>query len=62
MALTKQDLDMVRYFWQEKRDITRWCEWESKLPDFERERPEIPAAVRALIAAERTLNAICESL
>lgn len=61
-AITEEDLQMVKYFWQDKGDVKRWCDWEKRLPDFERERPEIPAAVRALVVAERTLDAICESL
>lgn len=61
-TITPEDLLMLRYFWQEKGDLTRYVRWEALVPVLERERPEVIAAHRNLIEARRTLDAIIDAL
>ena len=38
--LTQDDLSSFKYFYQEK-DVTRWCDWETKKHLFKEEFPEV---------------------
>jgi isocitrate lyase len=49
---------MLQYFWEEKRDITCWTEFENALPRIESEFPELARAWRAAVAAPRILTAV----
>ena len=60
--LTQSDLDMVQYFWKEKGDLTSWSSWEEKKPLFQKYFPELVAAWDSLQTAERTLDAVVDSL
>lgn len=55
---------ILQYFWREKRDVTRWVGWDddefqAKLETY---YPHLLAAVKNLEVAEKTLDAIVESL
>lgn len=52
------DLESFWYFWTQRGDVTRDCNWETLQPALEREHPEIPAAYRAYKAACTTLTAV----
>jgi len=28
--MTEEDVRIIQYFWEEKGDIERWCDWEQK--------------------------------
>ncbi len=58
---TDSDYTMVEYFWEEKEDITRWCDWEKKKPLFARDCPEPIRAFNSYIIAKRTISAIIKS-
>lgn len=60
--LTESDLEMVRYFLEEKGDVTRWIRWEEKKPLFAKHFPELIAALDALNVAERTLRAVVKAM
>ena len=60
--LTAEPVRMLKYFLKYKGDITRYGYYEECLPALEKYHPEIPAAVRALEIAERTLNAVVNNL
>jgi hypothetical protein len=53
---------MVKYFWQVKGSLNRWCDWEEKREDFLREFPRLVAAADALENARESLDEIIESL
>jgi hypothetical protein len=61
--ITGEDLEMLRYFWKEKGDLTRYIKWGE--PDFQAELeqlfPEIPAAMKQFEVAERTLTAVLDA-
>jgi len=54
----EEALNTVHYFWQDKRDITRWMGWKEWEPWFRQNRPEITDAWDRYLSAIRTLNAI----
>ena len=39
--LTQDDISSFKYFYKEKEDVTRWCDWESKKHLFKEEFPEV---------------------
>ena len=57
-AVTPADLDMLDYFWTQKKDVERYCDWGAIQVDLEKRFPEIAAAWRGYIAASRTLTAV----
>lgn len=59
--LTEEDLNALRYFWGEKRDLTRWLGYARRLPVLQRERPDIIEAWNAYLAAERRMSAVLKS-
>ena len=54
--LTDEDKSLIRYFWEEKGDITRFGSWEKVKPALRREFPEILKAWEDLNTAKRTLS------
>jgi hypothetical protein len=58
MSLTNHDLWQLRWFWEDKGDVTRYCRWDEIEAEVERTHPEITQAYRNLIAARRTLSAV----
>ena len=59
--ITEEDLNSLKYFWRYKGDITRWCDWEKKLPVLRVQFPEIVAARENYQTAIRILNACIEN-
>jgi len=60
--ITDDDLGMISYFWTEKGDPESWCFWEEKLPDLEREYPEVVQAWISYKIAERILDAVLKGV
>ena len=60
--VTIEDLNTLRYFWEDKADITRWVGFEKLLPALEQEYPEILKAWKDYQTADRTLTAILRGL
>jgi hypothetical protein len=56
--ITYTHLDMLVYFWEEKGDVTRYCEWERMQPELQRKYPEIIKAWNDYLASRRTLTAV----
>lgn len=54
-VLDADELYSIKYFWETKGDPTRYCYWESLLPELENQT-NVPAAWRALKAAELALS------
>lgn len=59
--ITEEDLNSIKYFWSEKGDLTRWCDWNKKLPALRRQFPEIVAAWESYQTAIRTMTACVEN-
>ena len=61
-VITEEDRRMIRYFHEEKGDITRWCSWEEKKDAIFDICPELREALHDLDVAERNLNRIVASI
>ncbi len=57
-----QHLAMIKYFWQEKRDIERYVGWESVASELYRRNPEIYNAYWDDLSAERLMSELVEKV
>lgn len=60
--LIPEDYAMIKYFWEEKGDITSWSDWYRKRHLFKEKNPELVQAVENLITAEGMLSAVVTAL
>jgi hypothetical protein len=60
--LTEEHKSMLKYFWEEKGDIERYCDFEKLKPIIQEEYPELLKAWYDYKTSIRTMNAICNSL
>lgn len=60
--LTEEDYNNLSYFHKYTGDITRWVNWEDKLPLFKEKHPELIDAIRRVKSAKITLNIIVDKL
>lgn len=58
LTLSAEDLRLLQYFWQEKRDLACWTGFEDALPRIESEIPELARAWRAVVVAPRIVTAV----
>lgn len=56
--ITRSDLDMLVYFWEEKDDVTRFVDWERMQPELREKHPEIIKAWADYQTSRRTLTAV----
>lgn len=56
--ITRSDLDMLVYFWEEKEDVTRFVDWERMQPGLQEKYPEIIKAWNDYQASRRMLTAV----
>jgi len=60
--VSDEELDMIRYFHKEKGDFTRYVEWEKLEPILRKSHPHLFDAIARLESAQKTLDAIIDSL
>jgi hypothetical protein len=60
--LSDEDKSMIRYFIQEKGDVTRWCDWEERKSQVEKEYPELIEVLNKIETYERLLKAVLETI
>ncbi len=60
--MTRDDLKMIRYFWEEKEDIERYVGYEEILPDLERDYPAIVKAWKDYKASRDILSAVIRDI
>lgn len=60
-GLPQEDLYTLRYFWEQKRDLTRWTGFEQALPALQHARPDILAAWHAYLAAEQHMHEVVQA-
>ena len=56
--LTREDMGILRYFWEEYRDITRYSKYEEILSTLKKEHPEIVKAWEEYKVAKQRLNGL----
>lgn len=59
--ITEEDLNSIKYFWNEAGNPTCWIGWEKALPALRRQFPEIVAAWESYQTAIRTMTACVEN-
>ena len=62
MPLTESDLNSLRFFAMDRGDPTRWCYWEEKLPEIQRELPGFVKAWNDYVAAQDVFYRVAKSL
>lgn len=58
MAITPEDLDMLKYFHDDKGDMARCSDWPKLREQLKAEHPALIAAYDNLRIAETTLDAV----
>ncbi len=58
VVLTDADRNSIKYFIEDKGDITRWTEWEEKKDAIFRGYPALRSALFNLEVAELTLKTV----
>ena len=61
-GLTEQDLDMLKYFWQEKEDLERFTDFEKLKPLLEKEKPEVLKAWNDYKAYKKILDIVMDNI
>lgn len=54
--INKKDFKLMKHFFFEKDDISRWSQWEEKRVDFEKEFPMLVIAFDKYKSAKKTLS------
>ncbi|HDR9103452.1 TPA: hypothetical protein QDB04_000172 [Burkholderia vietnamiensis] len=57
-TLSAEDLRLLAYFWEDKRDLSRWTGFEDAWPRIEAGFPALAQAWRAMEVAPRILTAV----
>jgi hypothetical protein len=60
--LTEQDLDTLRYFWQEKEDLERFTDFEKLKPLLEKEKPEVLKAWNDYKTSKKILDIVMDNI
>ena len=60
--LTDEQKSMLRYFWEEKGDITKYCEFEKLKPAIHEEHPELLKAWYDYQVSIKIMDVVCKSL
>ena len=60
--LTEQDLNMLKYFWQEKEDLERFIDFEKLKPLLEKEKPEVLKAWNNYKSSKKILDIIIDNI
>ncbi|AAQ96526.1 hypothetical protein [Vibrio phage VP16T] len=62
MVITPEDLDTMKYFIEEKGDVTRWVDWDEKKDAIFALHPELRRALNDLELAELRLAQALEGI
>lgn len=60
--LTEDQIQDLKYFWQEKGNLERFCDFEELKPQIQNEYPELLKAWYDYKASIQILNLVIESL
>ena len=60
--LTEDEINMIKYFWEEKRYLRRYCSFEKITPKIESQFPEILKAWRDYSESIKRLNDLISKL
>ena len=60
--IKEEDITMLKYFWEEKGDMTRYCDYEEIKEDLDKNYPEISKAYKDYIASKAVYKSIMSNL
>jgi hypothetical protein len=60
--ITEEDKVMLKYFWEEKEDIERYCNFEKIKPELEKKYPEILRAWNDYQVSKNILSALIKNM
>ena len=60
--LTEEQIYILKYFWEEKQDIERYCDFEKIRPDIQEKCPELLKAWNDYNLSIKNMDAIINSL
>ena len=60
--LTDEQKSMLKYFWEEKKDITVYCDFEKLKPIIQEEYPELLKAWIDYQISIKIMNTVCASI
>lgn len=60
--ISDEDLLAIQFFWEERGSVTRWCDWEKKLPLLRKQYPELVDAVGRYHLARNVLSATVKAI
>lgn len=60
--ITEEQKNMLLYFWEEKGDIERYCDFENVLPELQKQYPEVLKAWNDYKISKRTLTSVLKSI
>lgn len=61
-SLTDEQLQSLKYFWEEKQDLERYIDFERLKPQIKKEHPEILKAWNAYKESIKTMNSVINAL
>lgn len=59
--LSDEDYRMLEHFYNDKGDVTRWCDWEKKKDWLRRDDPALYHAFQQVEIAHQTLQALLKA-
>lgn len=60
--LTEEQISYLKYFWEERGDIERYCDFEKLKPQIQEQFPELLKAWYDYKASIKIMDAVVESL
>lgn len=60
--ITEEQKNMLLYFWEEKEDIERYCDFEDMLPELQKDYPEVIKAWSDYKASRKILTAVLKNM
>jgi len=60
--LTEEQISDLKYFWEEKGDIERYCDFEKLKPQIQEQLPELLKAWYDYKASIKIMDAVIKSL
>lgn len=60
--LTQEDIETLKYFWNEKEDIERYSDFEKIKPQLKKQFPELLKAWNNYKVSIKIMNAVIDSI
>jgi hypothetical protein len=61
-GVTQQDIHDINYFYFQRDDLERWCDWEKKKEEIRKSHPEVVDAYERLVSAKATFEILIKNM